>query len=127
MLHLTLPYPPSINNYWIASGHRRFISQRGRDFKDAVTRYCLEYRTPSYGSEPVWVDIILRPRSKKLMDIDNCVKPILDSLIGIAYTDDVSVQRLTVERGLPLKGGGCVVMIGLMSEFSPVLGESSAN
>ena len=116
MIHLNLPYPPSINNYWIASGHRRFISQRGRDFKNDVAAYCKEYRVPNYGNSPVWVDIILRPRSKKLMDIDNCVKPILDSLIGIVYTDDVSVQRITIERGITVKGGGCVVMVGLMEE-----------
>jgi len=116
MIHLNLPYPPSINNYWIASGHRRFISQRGRDFKNDVATYCKEWRVPNYGDKPVWVDIILRPRSKKLMDIDNCVKPILDSLIGIVYTDDVSVQRITIERGLTIKGGGCTVMIGLMEE-----------
>ncbi|MEI8296256.1 MAG: RusA family crossover junction endodeoxyribonuclease [Alphaproteobacteria bacterium] len=116
MIHLNLPYPPSINNYWIASGHRRFISQRGRDFKNDVAAYCKEWRVPNYGDQPVWVDIILRPRSKKLMDIDNCVKPILDSLIGIVYTDDVSVQRITIERGLTIKGGGCTVMVGLMEE-----------
>ena len=118
MIHLNLPYPPSINNYWIASGHRRFISQRGRDFKNDVAAYCKEYRVSSFGDGPVWVDIILRPRSKKLMDIDNCVKPILDALIGIVYTDDVSVQRITIERGLPIKGGGCVVMIDRMEEHS---------
>ena len=45
-------------------------------------------------------------------------KPILDALIGIVYTDDVSVQRITIERGLPIKGGGCVVMIDRMEEHS---------
>jgi crossover junction endodeoxyribonuclease RusA len=119
MIHLNLPYPPSINNYWIASGHRRFISQRGRDFKNDVAAYCKEWRVPNYGDQPVWVEIILRPRSKKLMDIDNCVKPILDSLIGIVYTDDVSVQQIIVKRGLPIKNGGCTVMVGLMEDVVP--------
>jgi Holliday junction resolvase RusA-like endonuclease len=50
------------------------------------------------------------------MDIDNCVKPILDSLIGIVYTDDVSVQQILIKRGLPVKNGGCTVMVGLMQE-----------
>ena len=53
------------------------------------------------------------------MDIDNCVKPILDSLIGIAYTDDVSVQQIVVKRGLPIKNGGCTVMVGLMEDVVP--------
>jgi crossover junction endodeoxyribonuclease RusA len=126
MILLNLPYPPSINNYWIASGHRRFISQRGRDFKQAVAEFVIEWRVPKLGDSPVWVDIILRPRTKKLMDIDNCIKPILDALqdAGV-FDDDVQVQRVTIERGLPIKGGGCVVMLDRIS--SPVQGESAVN
>jgi len=46
---LELPYPPSINNYWIASGHRRFISKRGRDFKLAVQEYVAVQQLESFG------------------------------------------------------------------------------
>ena len=59
-----LPYPPSINNYWIASGHRRFISQRGKDFKAAVSEYVIEHDIPKLGGIQVIVDIILRPHQQ---------------------------------------------------------------
>ena len=117
MITLYLPYPPSINNYWIASGHRRFISQRGRDFKADVSTYVIEQNIPKLGGVQVNIDIILRPRSKKLMDIDNCIKPILDAVQDAGVIDDdVQVVKLSIERGLIQKGGGCVVMIVPMSQ-----------
>ena len=128
MVLLNLPYPPSINNYWIASGHRRFVSQRGRDFKKAVMLFCVEWRVPKFGDKPMWVDIILRPANKRLMDIDNCIKPILDALqdAGV-FNNDVQVQWVRIERGLPMKGGGCTVMLDAIENKSPVQGESSVN
>jgi crossover junction endodeoxyribonuclease RusA len=117
VITLYLPYPPSINNYWIASGHRRFISQRGRDFKAAVSSYVIEQNIPKLGTIQVNIDIILRPRSKKLMDIDNCIKPILDAIQDAGVIDDdVQVAQVSIERGLIQKGGGCVVMIVPMSQ-----------
>lgn len=122
MIVLNLPYPPSVNNYWIASGHRRFISKRGVEFKNAVMAYCIEFRTPNFGNQMVWVEIVLHPRNKRLQDIDNVLKPILDSLIGIVYDDDVQVQSLQITRGQAIKNGGCRVMIDV---YPPSSGESS--
>lgn len=115
MIILHLPYPPSVNNYWIASGHRRFISKRGKEFKEFVTKYCDEKKVKSYGAHDVRVTIILHPRSKILMDIDNCSKAILDSLEGIVYDDDKQVVQLRLQRGHLKKGGGCTVCIEIYS------------
>jgi len=142
MVVLNLPYPPSINNYWIASGNRRFISKRGREFKNAVAEYCAEFRefknavaeycaefrVPKFGDKQIWVDIFLYPRSKKLMDVDNCIKPILDALqdAGV-FDDDVQVHWVRIERGMVKKGGGCLVMLDYLEDQSPVQGESGVN
>ena len=119
MIRLDLPYPPSINNYWIASGHRRFISKRGQEFRQAVWIECLQRRVPKLGSQSLMVHIVLQPRNKKLMDIDNCAKAILDSLehAGI-FDSDVQVQKLLIERGEQVKGGGCQVMIEVIPSSS---------
>jgi Holliday junction resolvase RusA-like endonuclease len=46
------------------------------------------------------------------MDIDNCLKAILDSCQDAGIFDcDSQVQRLTVERGETIKFGGCQVFI----------------
>ena len=112
LIRLQLPYPPSVNNYWIATGNRRFISKRGREFKDAVLIYCLQHKIPKLGEHDVIVGIVLHPRSKLLMDIDNCAKAILDSLEGARIIDDdKQVVKLIIMRGLTKKGGGCTVFI----------------
>jgi Holliday junction resolvase RusA-like endonuclease len=54
---------------------------------------------------------MLYPRDKRLLDIDNVCKAILDSMNGILYTDDQQVWKLSVERGEKIKGGGCEVTI----------------
>ena len=110
---LRLPYPPSINNYWIASGHRRFISKRGRDFKLAVQQYVAAHQLTSFGGAGVEVDIVIRPRDARLMDIDNSIKPILDALQDAGLFDnDAQVATVTCHRGLVKKGGGgCIVIV----------------
>ena len=118
MTILALPYPPSINLYWLASGHRRYISDRGKKFKKAVAEYVFINEIQSFGSKPLEISIWIHPRSKVLMDIDNCVKPIIDACQDAGlFDDDVQVQALHVFRTDPVKGGGCSVII---EEFRPV-------
>jgi crossover junction endodeoxyribonuclease RusA len=109
VITLTLPYPPSINNYWQASGHRRYISKRGMVFKEAVALACEGLQ--GFGSQPVEVSVILYPRDARLMDVDNCGKAICDSLQGYIYENDQQVWKLTIERAKKIKGGGCDVTI----------------
>ena len=103
------PYPPSVNAYWLQSGKRRYISKRGVEFKKAVHEILGVIK--GFADQPVEVSIILFPRDKRLLDIDNCCKAILDSMNGIMFDDDQQVWRLTVERGEKIKGGGCQVTI----------------
>jgi crossover junction endodeoxyribonuclease RusA len=113
---LHLPYPPSINNYWIASGHRRFISKRGVEFKQAVSEYVALHQLESFGGALVDVNIILRPRNLRLMDIDNCIKPILDALQDAnLMDDDKQVGHVSIRRGLPITDGKCIVSIEVLT------------
>ena len=109
MITVKLPYPPSVNAYYLASGHRRYISKRGMDFKKAVAEACKGL--PSFLDQPVELSVLLHPRDKRLMDIDNCGKAICDSLQGYLYEDDQQVWKLTIERAEKIKGGGCVVTV----------------
>jgi len=93
----------------MASGHRRYISKRGMEFKKAVALACTGLQ--GFGGHPVELSIILHPRDKRLMDIDNCGKAICDSLQGYMYEDDQQVWKLTIERAEKIKGGGCEVTI----------------
>lgn len=108
-IKLELPYPPSVNSYWLQSGNRRYISKRGQKFKADVSNICIGMQ--GFGDDPVEISIILYPRDKRLLDIDNCCKAILDSLQGFIYNDDQNVWKLTIERGQKIKNGGCSVTI----------------
>jgi len=112
MITLDLPYPPSVNNYWIASGHRRFISKRGKEFKHAVWIAILQSKAKSFEDDLLEVHIHLYPRNKRLMDIDNCCKSILDAMQDAGlYNDDKQVYRLVIERKEIVEGGGAIVMV----------------
>jgi crossover junction endodeoxyribonuclease RusA len=115
VLTLTFPYPPSVNSYWLQSGKRRYISKRGVEFKTAVKEICTDL--PSFGDQPIEISIVLYPRNKRLLDIDNVCKAILDSMNGLLYTDDQQVWKLSVERGATIKGGGCQVTISEYTKF----------
>jgi Holliday junction resolvase RusA-like endonuclease len=93
----------------MASGHRRYISKRGINFKKAVAEACKGL--PSFLDQPVELSVLLHPRDKRLMDIDNCGKAICDSLNGYLYEDDQQVWKITIERAEKIKGGGCVVTV----------------
>ena len=109
MITLKFPYPPRVNAYWGQSGKRRFITKRGVEFKRAVHEICQGLQ--SFNDRKLSIEIILFPRDKRLLDIDNCCKAILDSMNGIMYDDDQQVWFLSVKRGEKVKGGGCQVTI----------------
>jgi hypothetical protein len=48
--------------------------------------------------EPVGVTIFYFPADQMQGDVDNIVKPILDALATIVYTDDRLVERVVVQR-----------------------------
>ena len=50
MLILNLPLPPSVNSYRTIFRGRMGISKAGREFKEKVQDYVLEYRVPKLGS-----------------------------------------------------------------------------
>lgn len=112
MITLELPYPVSVNAYWLAAGKRRYISKRGVAFKQAVAEIWGATGHEGFGDKPVELNVYLYPRDSRLMDIDNMLKCLGDSLQDAgAFTDDQQVWKITVERGERKKGGGCQVTI----------------
>lgn len=111
-LTLRLPYPVSVNAYWLASGKRRYISKRGVEFKKAVKELYLASNHAGFGNASVELNVVLFPRDNRLMDIDNMLKCLGDSLQDAgAFDDDQQVWKITIERGAKIKGGGCEVTV----------------
>ncbi len=112
MLVLSLPFPPSMNTYWRTFRGMTVLSKQGREFKAAVADYCVEYRVPKLGDSKLRISMVLFPRDKRKIDIDNRIKAVLDALqdAGV-FDDDFQVDELSIVRGKPIKGGAIRVLI----------------
>jgi crossover junction endodeoxyribonuclease RusA len=65
MIKLELPYPPSVNNYWQASGHRRYISKEGVAFSKAVAEIVKNEKAPSFEDRRLGIDVDNSPKKQK--------------------------------------------------------------
>jgi crossover junction endodeoxyribonuclease RusA len=112
MLLLNLPYPPSVNTYYRNFHGRMVLSAQGREYKVKVADYLIESDAPKLGDAKLKITMVLRPRDKRKIDIDNRIKAVLDSLQDAGlFDDDYQVDELTIMRGEPIKDGKLVVMI----------------
>jgi len=118
-LVLTLPYPPSVNHYWLNSVgrskrgkpcvHTR-ISERGRRYTQAVEAL-------TAGVEPidgeVSVTLLVWMPDRKKRDLDNLLKCVLDSLTKAGvWGDDSQVDELRIVRkGITSPYGKVIVRI----------------
>lgn len=109
-LKLVLPYPPSVNNYWQANGHRRFISKEGVKFTKDVQKYVDANNLKGFGNKQVAVSVMIHPRSKRRFDLDNTLKAILDSMMKAGlYDDDSQIEFIEIARGEQVEGGQAIV------------------
>lgn len=104
MINLSLPIPPSNNNYYRHARGRNFISADGKAYKINVAKivkesdlglsFCL--------SDRVSVKMEIYPRDKRRRDIDNYPKAIFDALTAAhVWDDDTIVDDLHIIRKPP--------------------------
>lgn len=114
MILLNFPYPPSVNTYWGFQGHRRYLTKEANVFKQTVMKIINESNTPRLGNARLEMTITLCPPDRRVRDIDNCLKSLIDAMCqggaGI-YNDDSQIDVLMVQRGEVVKGGRATVMI----------------
>ena len=101
-----------MNTYWRNFRGRTILSPAGRKFKEDVADYVAEYRVPKLGEAKLRISMVLFPRDKRKIDIDNRIKAVLDALqdAGV-FDDDFQVDELSIVRGKPIKGGAIRVLI----------------
>jgi crossover junction endodeoxyribonuclease RusA len=103
MLRLILPFPPSINHYWVHARGRTFISDEGRRYRRTVIMLA-KCGLKNPGILPLKsrlsLDIILYPADRRRRDLDNSLKSLLDALqhAGV-YQDDAQIDELRIRRG----------------------------
>lgn len=109
-INVTLPYPPSVNHYWLLNrnGSRR-ISERGNVFRAAVQARCPGIRQIA---GPVAVSVRAHPPDKRRRDLDNILKSLLDALQhALLIEDDSNVAELHIVRQEIIPGGAVMVEI----------------
>ena len=99
-MRLWLPWPPSVNNYWIRT--RRggvMVSKNGQLFrKELLADLAGKVSRKLLGR--VKLSVCVMPPDKRKRDLDNLLKPILDGLTAAGvWDDDSQVDRLEMERG----------------------------
>jgi crossover junction endodeoxyribonuclease RusA len=88
------------------------LSKKGREYKALVQQYVVENNVPKLGDSKLKIMMVLMPRDKRRLDIDNRIKAVFDALeeAGV-FNDDFQVDHLEMIRGDIIKGGKIIVVI----------------
>lgn len=111
-MSLILPYPPSVNHYWMRNRNGSVrISERGLSYRKEVWAICRSNLVKALAG-PVAVRIEVLPPDARRRDLDNILKAILDALQhGGAYLDDSQISHLEIIRYAKRKGGAVWVTL----------------
>ena len=99
MINIRLPWPPTVNTYYTIARGRKILSKKGREYKIAAAGAL--YRAIPWPRADGRLEVLIDayPPDKRRRDIDNIVKPILDSLTDCGiWDDDSQVDILRIRR-----------------------------
>ena len=122
---LYLPFPPTVNNYYQKSqAGGRFISHKGREFRDIVAQVVSQNMPEVSIDSRMLVEVVLFPPDNRIRDMDNYGKALLDSVTKSGlWTDDQLIDQLFVYRGeVRKRNGSCYVRI---TDAGPVIRDVS--
>lgn len=91
--------PLSTNSLYAHTGSRRFLTNKGKENKDAIAWEArAQYRgQPLKGA--LVVEITLFWKDKRRHDVDN-IKGLLDALTGILWEDDNQIEQLMIMKAV---------------------------
>jgi crossover junction endodeoxyribonuclease RusA len=111
---ILLPWPPTVNHYYTVARGRKILSEEGRAYK----LYCGQcmmiqgVRKLKEEDRPFGLSIIARPPDKRRRDLDNILKPLIDSLVDYgAIPDDWMIDDIRIQRMNKVKDGQIEVQI----------------
>ena len=111
MIDALLPWPPTSNSMLTVWRGRKIASERYKQWiSEARIGMQLQRQRPVKG--PVEILIQLSSPTRRIYDLDNRIKPILDLLVGLDLieSDDMNtVTRIVVEKGEGFTGAWILV------------------
>ena len=119
---LHLPFPPTINSYYVKTKQGQFISMKGKKYRADVEAE-VEQQLAALGVLPLEhslnVTVVVHMPDKRKRDIDNYMKSLLDALTKAGvWEDDSLVDQLIIYRGARVYGGGIRLAI---NDAGPVI------
>jgi crossover junction endodeoxyribonuclease RusA len=113
-LFLTLPLPPSVNNYWGFSGHHRFLTLAAREFKKEVA-HIVSLKKVKFTTQKLSLTATFHFKDKRKNDLDNRIKSLLDALVQAGVMeDDSQIDQLHIFRGENIKLGKALIKISVI-------------
>ena len=103
---MILPYPISTNRYWRTFRGMTVVSKEAKAYKEQVAQIAQLSGCMKHNGN-VSIDITLYPKrnkdgspNAKVIDLDNCLKVVLDALQGVAYdnTNRLSVSTHDMDK-----------------------------
>ncbi|NDF50951.1 MAG: RusA family crossover junction endodeoxyribonuclease [Betaproteobacteria bacterium] len=106
IFEVTLPWPPSVNNYWRHKVTGRlatvYVSAEGKQYRKAVNNLVMEAAMVQRylkATGPLRVEIEAYPPDKRRRDLDNILKSLLDALTHAGvWEDDSQIQDLRIYK-----------------------------
>jgi crossover junction endodeoxyribonuclease RusA len=113
-LKATLPYPPTVNHYWVVGNRRVYISPEGRQYRRRVK--AILAGVPTLDGD-VAMAVMVHPPDRRARDLDNVLKALLDALeqAGV-YRDDNQVANLHLVRFAPAPPGRVEVWVSPLAD-----------
>ena len=113
MLQFNLPYPPSINHYYLRTRKGMAINATGKAYRQLIwltLRECIDKGKKWRGEAlegDLMVEIIIYPPDKRKRDMDNIKKALFDALqhAGLYKDDSQIVDDHTIKINKVVKGG----------------------
>lgn len=96
-----IPWPPSLNTYYVSIHGRKVLSKKGRLYKEKVSQLVAQAGVDYGISTAVEVEIKLAPPRNGVWDGDNYTKAIFDSLTRAGIWEDDSLVEFYSVRKLP--------------------------
>jgi crossover junction endodeoxyribonuclease RusA len=116
-----LPFPPTVNNYYVKTQKGVFISNKGRKFRDLTAEAVLEQLPDVYITDKCLIEVVLFPPDKRIRDLGNYDKALLDALTKAGlWEDDNLVDQQFFYRGERVAGGVTFLRI---TDAGPLLKE----
>jgi len=115
VLKIEMPYPPTVNNYYIHTRRGVILGSKGRAYHAKIACSCLKMQNSFDKQDKIHLDIEVYPPDRRKRDISNLLKCIEDSLqYAKVFQDDYQINSISIARKEIVKGGKIIASLNVI-------------